>query len=147
MIAMSAVAGPLDGGVQRATLQAAGLRVTPQRLSVLAALAGRTHSVTAIQLRHELHSAGAGAALTTVYRTLAALAEAGQVHRFDVGGEAAYSWCPGEHPHLRCEVCGWVRALEDDIDAERWIAAVAAREFFLVTAHHAEISGVCATCR
>lgn len=136
---------PLDTTeAQRDVLRAAGVRVTAQRLAVLAALAGRTHALTAGRLHHEIAATHEGVGLTTVYRTLAALADAGQVHRFDLA--AAYSWCPGDHPHLRCEVCGWVRALVDE-DAGRWLAAVAARESFRVTAHHAEISGVCAACR
>lgn len=130
----------------RDVLAVAGLRVTRQRLAVLDRLAGSERALTAGAVHRDLRDAGLRVGLTTVYRTLVALAEAGQVHRFALGGEHAYTWCPGSHPHLRCELCGWVRPLAD-AELDRWLAAVAARESFAVTAHHAEIVGVCAACR
>src|SRR5699024_6684384 len=57
-------------------LREAGLRATRQRLTVLEALRARQDIVTAQDLHAELRAAGEPVGLTTVYRTLAALAQA-----------------------------------------------------------------------
>jgi Fur family ferric uptake transcriptional regulator len=85
--------------------------------------------------------------LTTVYRTLTALAEAGLLDTFDRDGEQAFRMCGiSHHHHLVCERCDRVEEIGAD-EVERWVAGVARRHGFEVTGHRADVFGVCAACR
>jgi Fur family ferric uptake transcriptional regulator len=127
-------------------LRDAGLRATRQRLTVLESLRSRAESVTAQELHIELRQAGEPVGLTTVYRTLTALAQAGFLDTFNREGEQAFRLCgSGHHHHLVCEVCTRVTEI-DAADVERWVDDVATRHGFQVTGHRADIFGVCAEC-
>lgn len=128
-------------------LRSAGLRVTSQRLAILAALQRRADAITAQDLYQDVRRTKSAPGLATVYRTLTALAEAGQVDTFARDGEAAYRLCSAEHHHhLVCESCGSVQEVEADV-IESWIKQVARRKGFRVTSHTADVFGVCADCR
>lgn len=130
-----------------AALRDAGLRATRQRLTVLAALRGREDIVTAQDLHAELRQAGEPVGLTTVYRTLAALADSGFLDTFDREGEQAFRVCGDvHHHHLVCELCGTVEEITAE-EVEHWVTEVARAHGFAVTGHRADIFGVCAPCR
>ena len=135
------------GRDNEAALRRAGLRVTRQRLAVLEALAGRGGVVTAQELHHELRGRRHAPGLATVYRTLAVLAQAGEVDTFPRDGEQAFRLCGDEHHHhLVCTGCGSV----DEVDAaevEAWVVRVARRRGFRVTSHTADVYGLCRGCR
>jgi Fur family transcriptional regulator, ferric uptake regulator len=127
-------------------LRRAGLRATRQRLTVLEALRARPDAVTAQDLHMELRQAGDPIGLTTVYRTLTALADAGFLDTFTREAEQAFRLCGGlHHHHLVCEVCNRVDEIAAD-EVERWVREVAKRRGFSVTGHRADIFGVCADC-
>ncbi len=128
-------------------LREAGLRATRQRLTVLDALRGRGDTVTAQDLHMELRQAGEPIGLTTVYRTLAALADAGFLDTFDREGEQAFRLCgDAHHHHLVCETCNTVEEITAE-EVERWVHEVASARGFSVTGHRADIFGVCPACR
>lgn len=130
-----------------AALRDAGLRSTRQRRTVLGSLRERGDAVTALQLYAELRAAGEPVGLTTVYRTLTALAEAGFLDTFARDGEQAFRWCGADHHHhLVCEVCGTVTELRAD-EVEGWVTEVARRHGYEVTGHRADVFGVCGDCR
>jgi Fur family transcriptional regulator, ferric uptake regulator len=127
-------------------LREAGLRATRQRMTVLEALRGRPDTVTAQTLHWELRQAGEPIGLTTVYRTLTALADAGFLDTFEREGEQAFRLCAdGHHHHLVCETCNRVEEITAE-EVERWVAEVAHRRGFQVTGHRADIFGVCPAC-
>ena len=68
-------------------LAAAGIRVTSQRLLVLDVLAAHRQPVSAQRVHTELQDRGEHTGLTTVYRALASMTEAGFVHAFTHTGE------------------------------------------------------------
>ena len=91
---------------------------------------------------------GAKVGLTTVYRTLQALAEAGEI---DVmrppGGEHLYRRCHGlqHHHHLVCRSCG--RTVEVEGPAvERWADRIADEHGFRDVSHTLDIFGTCQEC-
>jgi Fur family ferric uptake transcriptional regulator len=128
-------------------LRDAGLRPTRQRLSVLESLRDRPDAVTAQDLHAELRRAGQSIGLTTVYRTLTALAEAGLLDVFSREGEQAFRRCGvTHHHHLVCETCNKVEELSAD-EVEDWVQQAARRHGFQVTGHRADIFGICAVCR
>jgi Fur family transcriptional regulator, ferric uptake regulator len=127
-------------------LREAGLRPTRQRLTVLEALRGRDGAVTAQDLHAELRQAGGPVGLTTVYRTLTSLADAGFLDTFNRDGEQAFRLCgDAHHHHLVCETCNRVEEITAE-EVERWISQVAEDREFRVTGHRVDVFGICAAC-
>jgi Fur family transcriptional regulator, ferric uptake regulator len=130
----------------RAGLEAAGLKATRPRLLILGSLASEPAALTAQELHVKLRSQGRSPGLSTVYRTLHALAEAGVLDGFQKGTERAFRYCSDKHHHhIVCESCGAVEEV-DAAEVERWVSRVARRRGFRVTGHEADIRGLCAQC-
>jgi Fur family transcriptional regulator, ferric uptake regulator len=125
-----------------------GVRTTKQRTAV-ADLLGRVDGFRSAQDLHELlRHEGASVGLTTVYRHLQALSDAGQVDvlRTD-DGEAVYRRCPTDehHHHLVCRSCG--RSVEvEGPEVEAWAARVAKEHGFRDVSHTVEVFGTCGAC-
>ncbi|GAA5179405.1 Fur family transcriptional regulator [Rugosimonospora acidiphila] len=122
-------------------------RNTRQRAQVLALLAATDGFRSAQQLHANLRDEGAQVGLTTVYRTLQLLADAGEVDQMRLpDGEQLYRRCGrGHHHHLVCRLCG--RAVEVEIPSvERWTRNQAAAHGFVDADHTIEIVGTCADC-
>jgi Fur family transcriptional regulator, ferric uptake regulator len=122
-------------------------RNTRQRGEVLALLREVDGFRTAQQLHLELKQRGAKVGLTTVYRTLQLLVDAGEVDATRLpGGEQLFRWCSdGHHHHLVCRSCG--KAVEVTGPAvERWAELVAGEHGFTDLDHTIEIVGTCGDC-
>jgi Fur family transcriptional regulator, ferric uptake regulator len=125
-----------------------GVRVTRQRTAV-ADLLERVEGFKSAQDLHDLlRHDGANVGLTTVYRHLQALADAGQVDvlRTD-DGEAVYRRCPTDehHHHLVCRACG--RSVEvEGPEVESWAARTAEAHGFTEVTHTVEVFGTCRAC-
>src|ERR1043165_2618069 len=83
-------------------------RATRQRAAVAAALDEVDEFRSAQDLHDMLKHKGDSVGLTTVYRTLQSLAEAGEVDVLRTSeGESVYRRCSsGHHHHLVCRTCG-----------------------------------------
>ena len=122
-------------------------RRTRQRAAVQEVLAELHEFRTAQQIHDELRKRGDSIGLTTVYRTLQSLSEAGELDALRTSdGETAYRRCSdGHHHHLVCRSCG--RTVEVSGPAvERWANAVAAEHGFRDVSHDLEIFGTCGSC-
>jgi Fur family ferric uptake transcriptional regulator len=126
----------------------APVRTTKQRTAV-AELLGRVDGFRSAQELHELlRREGASVGLTTVYRHVQALADAGLV---DVlrheDGEAVYRRCstPAHHHHLVCRHCGRSEEIEGPA-VEEWTHQVAREHGFVDVQHTLEVFGTCADC-
>lgn len=128
-------------------MQASVGRTTRQRTAVMGLLSEVEEFRSAQELHELLRQRGASVGLTTVYRTLQALADAGEI---DVmrppGGEHLYRRCSsGHHHHLVCRVCG--RTVEvAGPTVESWANRVAAEHGFADVSHTLEIFGTCTQC-
>jgi Fur family ferric uptake transcriptional regulator len=123
-------------------------RNTRQRAEVLALLDGTDEFRSAQQLHAELRSRGAEVGLTTVYRTLQLLADAGEVDQMRLpDGEQIYRRCSRSqhHHHLVCRSCGRVVEVEGPA-VERWADGIAAEHGFVDVDHTLEIFGTCRRC-
>lgn len=124
-----------------------GRRATRQRAAVVDLLADIADFRSAQELYDELRRRGDEIGLTTVYRTLQSLSEAGEVDvlRTD-SGEALYRRCSAHHHHhLVCRHCG--RTVEvEGLAVERWAEKIAANNGFSEISHTVEIVGTCAEC-
>jgi Fur family ferric uptake transcriptional regulator len=121
-----------------------GRRSTKQRAAVVDLLNDVDDFRSAQELHDELRKRGDGIGLTTVYRTLQSLSDAGEIDvlRTD-SGEAIYRRCSlHHHHHLVCRVCG--RTVEVEGPAvERWAEKIASANGFSDISHTVEIVGTC----
>ncbi len=124
------------------------MRATRQRVAIRDALDRAGAFRTAQRLHDELRAGGENVGLTTVYRTLQSLAEAGEVDVLRTGdGEAIYRRCAsgGHHHHLVCTACGTSVEVASE-EVERWAAQTAQRHGFTDVEHTAELYGLCGGC-
>ncbi len=101
------------------------------------------------ELHDELRAAGENVGLTTVYRTLQGLADAGDVDVLRTAdGEAIYRRCgtAEHHHHLVCRACGTSVEVASD-EVERWAETTAEHHGFTDVEHTAELYGVCGSCK
>lgn len=129
------------------TTSGIGVRSTRQRSAVIVALDEIDDFRSSQELHDYLRHKGENVGLSTVYRTLTALAAAREVDvivRED--GESVYRKCSGtHHHHLVCRTCG--RTVEVAGPAvERWADAVAEENGFTEVNHTLELFGLCAEC-
>ncbi|MEH1011857.1 Fur family transcriptional regulator [Micromonospora sp. CPCC 206060] len=123
------------------------VRNTRQRSAVSALLAEVDGFHSAQDLHAMLRDRGERVGLTTVYRTLQGLADAGEI---DVmrppGGEHLYRRCSeGHHHHLVCRACG--RTVEvAGPTVESWAERVARQHGYVEVSHTLEIFGTCPSC-
>ncbi|MEO3813810.1 transcriptional repressor [Sphaerisporangium sp. B11E5] len=123
--------------------------MTSRREAVRQVLAGSTSFRSAQDIYAQMRAEGAKIGLTTVYRALQSLADAGQVDTLRTDdGESVYRACAtgGHHHHLVCRGCG--RTVEVAGPAvERWAESVGSEHGFTSITHTVEVFGTCPTCR
>jgi Fur family ferric uptake transcriptional regulator len=125
-----------------------GRRLTQQRTAVAEALVRADGFIGAQALHGRLTAAGSPVGLSTVYRTLAGLAEAGRADMVrDTNGERLFRHRPGpEHRHyLICTECGLSRPV-DSGPVEEWADTIERTSGFANVRHTVELSGVCPDC-
>jgi len=83
-----------------------GLKVTPQRISVLKYLRENRIHPTAEKIYSEIIKEYPALSLTTVYKTLASFVEAGMVKELDVdSNKKRFDSSLEPHDHFHCRVC------------------------------------------
>jgi Fur family ferric uptake transcriptional regulator len=102
---------------------------------------------SAQEIHESLRHRGEGIGLTTVYRTLQSLAEAGEIDVLrTTSGEAVYRRCSAHHHHhLVCRDCGHTVEVEGPT-VEVWAEQIATAHGFTDIDHTVEISGRCSAC-
>lgn len=125
----------------------APVRTTRQRTAIEHLLASTQDFHSAQDLHARLIDEGSRVGLSTVYRTLQSMVEAGTV---DVivqdNGEALYRRCsPRHHHHLVCRRCGRTVEVEGRV-VEAWANQVAAEHGFTDPTHTVEVFGTCPDC-
>ncbi len=127
--------------------EAPARRQTRQRTAVAEALEAQGEFRSAQEIYDIVRQRGDSVGLTTVYRTLQAMAEDGQVDVIVRGdGESVYRQCsPSHHHHLVCRSCRSTIEI-DAPDVERWAVDVASQHGFRDVTHTVEVFGVCARC-
>ena len=131
-------------------LRAEGLRLTPQRRRVLAAVEALDHATPeaiGVRLREQAGPEGSAPDVSTVYRTLELLERLGLVWHTHLG-KGAPVYHAAEHPHLHvvCASCGAIASADPALlrpAAERLEADLG----FSVDVGHVALSGTCRDCR
>jgi Fur family ferric uptake transcriptional regulator len=122
--------------------------VTRTERAVLTILSGAEAFVSAQELHARLRAAGGTAGLSSVYRALRALEQAGEVDaRTADDGETRYRRCQtaAHHHHLVCTHCGTTVELSAPA-VESWARRTALQHGFQLDAHTVELAGRCAGC-
>lgn len=137
-------------GTISARIGAAGQRYTSSRRALVEVLAVATQPLAI----PDILSAGRGLAQSSVYRNLAALEQAGAVHRIVASGDfSRYELAEdltAHHHHLICTTCGDVAdftappALERSLG--RAMAEVADDTGFAPARHRLDLLGTCPRC-
>lgn len=125
-----------------------GIRSTRQRAAIADALADTEDFCSAQELHEILKARGESIGLTTVYRNLQALSNAGQIDAlWDGSGETRYRHCSSDHHHhLVCRSCGTTVEVQAD-PVEKWATAIAAEHGFSDIHHTVEVFGRCGDCQ
>jgi Fur family transcriptional regulator, ferric uptake regulator len=122
-------------------LRARGLRLTPQREQVLAAVRDLGHATP-----EQLSESVAGVDLTTVYRTLELLEELGLVRHTHLGhGAPSYRPADDDHIHVVCHSCGSV-VDSDPALVDRLADQLRADSGFVLDRSHFTVFGRCRDC-
>lgn len=130
----------------RARLKAEGLRLTPQRELVLAAVDRLGHA-TPEEVLVEVRRSSESLNLSTVYRTLDVLEQVGLVRHAHLSDRVAtyHSVGGSEHFHAICRKCERVRSVEVDVAAD--FAERVRRDLgFVIDVGHLTIFGDCEEC-
>ena len=129
-------------------LRGAGKRVTPQRVLILEAMREAGGHLDADEIYRLVRAKMPRLSLSTVYRTLTMLKEAGLIEELHLGEEHHHYELKGErgHHHLICRGCGKVIEFECPF-SEELIRSLGEEHDFEVTGIHLDVIGYCAECR
>lgn len=134
-----AVEGPDDLTLR---LRERGMRVTPQRGQVLAAVRELGHATP-----EQISESVSGVDVATVYRNLELLEELGFVRHAHLGhGAPSYRPAEDQHVHIVCHSCGAVLDAEPDLVDDLAGRLLAEHDFALDRAHFT-VFGRCGACR
>ncbi|MFN4262770.1 MAG: Fur family transcriptional regulator [Thioalkalivibrionaceae bacterium] len=130
--------------------RARGLRLTPLRRRVFAAIADASGAIKAYELIRQLSDRHGSVKPPSVYRSLAFLIELGFVHRIESLNAFALCHAPGHGHHavvlLRCRSCGGITEL-DARSTDHALRAAATLAGFHADHIVLEGLGTCAECR
>jgi Fur family ferric uptake transcriptional regulator len=122
-------------------------RPTRQRRAIRAAMETFEDFRSAQEIHALLGDRGEPVGLSTVYRTLQSLADAGEIDSLRTeSGESIYRRCSAtHHHHLVCRSCGATVEVEGPA-VEKWTRSVAAAHGYSDVSHTLEIFGTCGDC-
>ena len=129
------------------SLHARGMRLTPQREMVLAALHELGGHASVDEIHQQVGAQSDAIDKSTVYRTLELLQSLGIVMDADLGdGVKRYELTShGAHGHLRCACCGRVASL--DMADLQSLKSHLMKAFGFAMRDHQVIVGFCADCQ
>jgi len=133
----------IDKVVRR--FRAAGLKITPQRLSIFRLLQDNCSHPSAEEVYKEVLTIHPSISFTTVYKTLQTLRDMGEVQELSIDPERAhYDPEIREHAHTFCRSCRQISDLENTPDAPVLVKLPDNFEVHNVQIHAV---GLCEQCR
>lgn len=127
-----------------------GVRMTPQRLKVLALIINHHSSISAYELLDLLKASEPQAKPPTVYRALDFLLAQGFVHKVESTNSYIACCVLGHAEHcsqlLICDKCGFVEETHDDELAK--LLRIKSEQYAFTSKHHViESHGICHKCQ
>ncbi|MCK4472027.1 MAG: transcriptional repressor [Anaerolineae bacterium] len=137
----------VDESIRR-ILRQAGKRVTPQRVLILEAILEGGGHLDADEIYRRARQKAPRLSLSTVYRTISVLKEAGVIEELHLGEEHHHYELRGEqgHHHLICQGCGQVIEFECPFSQEL-LRDLGEEHDFEITGVRLNLVGYCAACR
>jgi Fur family ferric uptake transcriptional regulator len=122
-------------------------RPTRQRRAIAGVMEAFDDFRSAQEIHGLLSERGEQVGLSTVYRALQTMADAGEIDSLRTeSGESIYRRCSGtHHHHLVCRSCGATVEVEGPT-VEKWTRSVAAAYGYSDVSHTLEIFGTCGSC-
>ena len=136
-------------GTLRDYLRYKGLKVTHQREEIAQTFLDSTRHLSAEELHRQIQKIHPEVGLSTIYRTLKLLVEAGLASQREFGdGITRYEPVAGgrHHDHLICVNCGAIIEFQNQ-KIEELQKEVAENKNFTVLQHKLELYGYCEKCR
>ncbi len=131
----------------RKILRQAGKRITPQRMLILETMREAGGHLHADEIYSLARRKAPRLSLSTVYRTLAMLKEAGLVDELHLGEEHHHYEIKGDgHHHLICQGCGKVVEFECPFSQEL-LRDLGKEHDFEITGVRLDLTGYCAECQ
>jgi Fe2+ or Zn2+ uptake regulation protein len=130
-------------------IEAAGRKITPQRIAVCTALLAHHGHPNASQIWHSVHEAQPSISQATVYNTIAALEELRLIKRLEIAGDehTHYDLDLAPHVNVVCKRCGRIDDVYTDT-LEALLGLVATRSgYSLDPGEGMIVYGLCAECR
>jgi Fur family peroxide stress response transcriptional regulator len=126
----------------------AGLKITPQRISIFHLLQDNRNHPSAEEVYREALRIHPSISFTTVYKTLQTLRDMGEIQELVVDPERVhFDPVTREHIHLFCERCKSVNDLEmDHRECDRIFRSARGPEGFEVHSRQIHIIGLCEDC-
>ena len=129
------------------SLRARGMRLTPQRERIIAAVRGLGHATPDDLAAAVSRDGGSALPLSTIYRNLDVLEQVGVVSHTHLGHRSpTYHLSDhADHVHLVCLACGVV--IESELaTADPFVGNLLSRHGFVADVKHMAIHGWCAAC-
>jgi Fur family ferric uptake transcriptional regulator len=127
-------------------LRSRGLRMTPQRLAIVAEIMATDGHINPAEVARRVRERVPGVNPSTVYRTLDLLEELGVLsHAHLEAGAEYHRAADGAHAHLVCARCGAADSLSVE-EAETLRDLIRKHHGFQPDFTHFAISGLCAGC-
>jgi Fur family ferric uptake transcriptional regulator len=122
-------------------------RPTRQRRAIAGVMEAFDDFRSAQEIHALLSERGERVGLSTVYRGLQSMADAGEIDSLRTeSGESIYRRCSAtHHHHLVCRSCGATVEVEGPT-VEKWTRSVAAAHGYSDVSHTLEIFGTCGSC-
>ncbi len=130
------------------TLRQHGYKLTPQRRSVIQAIASTQDHLTPAAIYQKVHQDQPSIGLATIYRTLDILAKLELICELHAGG-SCHSYtigAPGHHHHLICSNCGEVIDFAG-YDLTQLEQRLSRQTGFEIEGHLLEFIGLCQNCQ
>ena len=122
-----------------------GLKLTPQRLSILMYLEGNKDHPTAEEIYKKVSKKFPTMSFATVYNTLETLKRQGKVTEITIDPDKRHFDPDMEkHHHLICSRCKRIADIQVEFDLALPRSAV---QGFEITGNHVEFYGICPDCR
>lgn len=124
-----------------------GFKLTPQRIEILRFLEGNTSHPTAEDIYREIKKKYGTVSFATVYNTLQALKERGELLEVTIDPERKH-FDPNStpHHHIVCGSCGKIEDVFEDYSGALKLPEKVL-EKFTATGNHIDFFGICADCK
>lgn len=124
-----------------------GFKLTPQRIEILRILEGNTSHPTAEEIYREIKKKYGTVSFSTVYNTLQALKERGELLEVTIDPERKhFDPNPTPHHHIVCGSCGKIEDVFEDYSGALKLPDKVL-EKFTTTGNHIDFYGICADCK